>query len=179
MNHAHDLEEKECYYKTVIWLISELSSSCCIFNSGNIGCIITGSICCYLNNCFIYYKYLECQTHPLTIQPNQYQKEKYDICFGSFFLPLYPCYYVFSCYKKSDIQIDIPLNKICPSSSFEFTVTKQPQVEDICPICLEPVEKNQKIENRCHTFHEECINNWKKTNFENSNKCPVCIQNLD
>ena len=59
----NDIRERpkiqECYAKTLIWILIEILSTCCIFNPANIFSIILGSLVCYFNNCFAYYKYLE------------------------------------------------------------------------------------------------------------------------
>jgi len=157
---------QECYAKALTWITLEITSICCIFNPANIFSIILGSIICYFNNCFAYYKYLE------TVYLSE-EEQKY-IMLQSFLLPFYPFYICFSKKRKPDININF--QKIYP---FTITVVKQPQIDNDCPICLMPINNNDKIYQKCHTFHKSCINNWRKTNFDNANKCPICIQDLD
>lgn len=46
------------------------------------------------------------------------------------------------------------------------------QYENDCPICMEPIFKNQikTLESCSHYFHEHCVNRW----LEKNETCPMC-----
>jgi hypothetical protein len=53
--------------------------------------------------------------------------------------------------------------------------------KDVCPICLEKIDKKNIVETNCgHFFHRNCINNWclQKARDNMDCKCPICKKNL-
>tara|TARA_B100000965_G_scaffold90472_2_gene73694 strand:- start:11793 stop:12359 length:567 start_codon:yes stop_codon:yes gene_type:complete len=52
---------------------------------------------------------------------------------------------------------------------------------DVCPICLEKMDKKDRIETHCgHFFHQNCIQGWcvRKAKEKKPCECPVCKKKL-
>ena len=53
--------------------------------------------------------------------------------------------------------------------------------KDVCPICLEKIDKKDRTETTCgHFFHRKCINKWciEKVKKNNECNCPICKKNI-
>lgn len=177
-HRGNNRETHECYIKSCLWSSVELTSFCLICNPASSTSTIIGSIFCYTNNCFAYYKYLETLRDPEDQEPK-------DIIWRTLLLPCYPIYCCLVKIKHPESNINLNFAKICPSIPHTITIVNQPQEESNnsdarhdCPICLSPIEPTDKIYKKCHKFHKKCLDEWKQSNQANANKCPICIQDL-
>ena len=180
MTNRHNSDAQEYYCKSCIWSTIEITSLCCIIHTTNIFNTIIGSICCYANNCYAYHKFLE-----FSRTSHEQQIRNKDMIWKTLLLPCYPFYFCYRKYKEQNSQISIDFKKVYPFVNTTITiVVKQPprnenENDKDCPICLSAIENNDKVYDKCHQFHRKCIEEWRKTNLANSNKCPICIRDLD
>jgi len=73
------------------------------------------------------------------------------------------------------ILIDKIFNDLFDKSSTKSYIEKKEITDDVCSICLEKLDFNEKIKFKCgHYFHKNCINKWFNSSY--SFKCPNCKQ---
>ena len=72
-----------------------------------------------------------------------------------------------------------------PDNYFVVVIQKQHDVtptNEECPICLEPINKNQDtIKLDCtHQYHQTCLMSWieNQLNSSNSSSCPLCRNDI-
>lgn len=77
--------------------------------------------------------------------------------------------------NKELILIDKVFNDLFNNTGKKSYIEKKEVTEDICSICLEKLDFNEKKTFRCgHVFHDKCIKQWFKSSY--SFKCPNCKQ---
>lgn len=80
---------------------------------------------------------------------------------------------------KYNMVRDEHCDTVLKTRSVNVNVTRKKLV-DPCPICLEPIRKNNTLTRRCgHTFCKTCINDWFTKSLSwstNTFACPICRQ---